>query len=409
MGELKAGVAKVDITPAAACWMEGYASRRKDGPQSTGVHDRLHARVLVVEGESGRAAIVSCDLCNLDPQTVDEVRELVCEPLTLAPERLMVVTTHNHAGPVTEYPHNGAPKTDVEWLAALPHRIACALARAAAGLRPARLGIVRGESHIGLNRQQMFDDGMVNLGKAPENPTDTEIIVACFDTPAGEPIARLVNFGCHNTSLGPRNSLISADYAGRAMSAIEDRLGGGAICTFINGGAGNVDPMHRVLGDAADPRVQEVADAFTTDVTEALGGEAAPVAGARVAGRFRDIALPRKTAGMEAGLGRFKRIRAQALRIGSLVVVGSPNEIVCEIAMNIKEQSPAAHTMVAAYCYNAIGAWHPGRDGVGGYIPTAAHYEDGGYEVRVSPYAPDAEVVFTREMVELADAMTEGS
>ena len=112
MGELKAGVAKVDITPVAPCWMEGYASRRKDGPQSTGVHDRLHARVLVVEGDGGRVAIVSCDLCNLDPQTVDDVRELACEPLELAPERLMVVTTHNHAGPVTEVPHNGAPKTD---------------------------------------------------------------------------------------------------------------------------------------------------------------------------------------------------------------------------------------------------------------------------------------------------------
>jgi hypothetical protein len=164
-----------------------------------------------------------------------------------------------------------------------------------------------------------------------------------------------------------------------------------------------------VLPDAADPRVQQVADTFTHDVLDALkdaGGE--PAASSAAGGAFGDLPLPRKLAGVEAGLGRLKLVRAQAIRIGDAVIVGAPNEIVCEIAMNIKKRSPASNTLVAGYCYNAVGPWHRGRDGSGGYICAASHFDQGGYEVRVSPYAPEAEEVFTRGMVQLVTRMLEG-
>ncbi len=406
MGELRIGAAKVDITPATSCWMAGYGSRYDNGPMSSGVYDRLHARALLAQGEGGTVGIVSCDLCFLDPDTANDVRALVCGPLDMPPEHLMIVTTHNHAGPVTDYPHGAAPKTNLEWLDCLTHKIAEALLLSWRGLRPARLGVLRGQSRIAMNRQQTFEDGSVSLGAAPEKPTDTEIIALVADATDGQPIARLINYNCHNTALGPRNSLLSGDYAGRAMTAVEAQIGAGVVCPFVNGGAGNADPYYRVLEDAADPRVQEVADTFTGDVLQTLAAAPAFRGSGSVAGAFRDIALPRKVSGVEAGLGRFKRIRAQAIRIGGVVIVGSPNEIVCEIALNIKRQSPAADTLIAGYCANAIGKWHPKRDGAGGYIPTAAHYDGGGYEVAVSPYAPEAEAVYTREMLALAGMVT---
>lgn len=408
MDELSIGAAKVDITPVTSCWMAGYGNRYENGPMSSGAYDRLHARAIVAEGEGGMAALVSCDLCFLDPDTVNDVRAIVGGPLAIPPEHLMAVATHTHAGPVTEYPHPNAPKTNLEWLDALAHKMAETVFLAAMRRRPAKIGVVRGESRIAMNRQQTFDDGSVSLGAAPEKPTDTEVIAVVADSADGQPIARLIHYNCHNTTLGPKNSLFSADYAGRAMSAVEAQVGGSVVCPFVNGGAGNADPYYRVLDDAADPRVQEVADTFTRDVLKTLASEPAFGADARVAGAFHDIALPRKLSGIEAGLGRFKRIRAQALRIGEVVLLGSPNEIVCEIAMSIKKRSPAANTLVAGYCANAIGPWHPRRDGVGGYIPAAAHYDTGGYEVQVSPYSREAEAIFTREMVKLARTILGG-
>jgi hypothetical protein len=321
----------------------------------------------------------------------------------MAPERLMLVATHTHAGPVSN-PHEPNGKCDLEWLHGLAHKIAEAILRAALRLRPAKVGVVRGVSKVAMNRQQTFEDGSVNLGAAPERPTDTEVIAVVVDSPDGRPIARIVNYNCHNTTLGPRNSRLSADYAGQAMSAVEAEIGQ-AVCAFVNGGAGNADPFHRVLDDADDPRAREVADTFTRDVRKTLAGDAAFGADARVAGAFHDIDLPRKLCGVEAGLGRFQRIRAQGLLIAQVLLVGSPNEVVCEIAGQIKKQSPVPQTLFASYCCNAVGPWHPGRDGVGGYLPAAAHYDFGGYEVRVSPYSAEAEAVYTRQVLQLADRL----
>lgn len=411
MANLEAGAAKVDITPAASCWMEGYGSRYENGPKSTGVHDPLHARAVVIEAADDTVALVSCDLCNLDPDTAEAARAIVCGPLDMPPEHVMVVTTHTHAGPVSNG-HDRHGKTDREWLECLAHRIAEAILLAALRIQPATVSVLRGESHVAMNRQQALADGMVQLGAAPEKPTDTELIVLAIDTAETlerVPIARLVNYNCHNTTLGPGNSLISGDYAGQAMSAIEDEIGGGVVCPFINGGSGNADPFHRVLPDANDPRVAEVAEAFAEDVRKTLSSaERAELGGDSVAGAFRDIDLPRKVAGVEAGLGRTKRIRAQGLRIGEALVLASPNEVVCEIMRNIKAHSPAPTTLTAGYCYNAAGPWHPARDGVGGYIPAAAHYDHGGYEVRVSPYSEKAEAVYVREMLALAAALHGG-
>ena len=55
--ELKAGVARVEITPPALMQMYGYANR-KCGP-ANGTHDPLFAQALVLEAGGSRLAIVT--------------------------------------------------------------------------------------------------------------------------------------------------------------------------------------------------------------------------------------------------------------------------------------------------------------------------------------------------------------
>src|SRR6266545_1909095 len=57
---LKAGVARVEITPSALMPMYGYANR-KCGP-AIGTHDPLYAKALVLEAGDSRIAIVTLDL-----------------------------------------------------------------------------------------------------------------------------------------------------------------------------------------------------------------------------------------------------------------------------------------------------------------------------------------------------------
>ena len=61
--ELKAGVARVEITPSTFMPMYGYANR-KCGP-ANGTHDPLTAKVLVLEAGDSRMALVTTDLGSL--------------------------------------------------------------------------------------------------------------------------------------------------------------------------------------------------------------------------------------------------------------------------------------------------------------------------------------------------------
>jgi len=73
-GTLRAGAAAVDITPLRLpVSMTGSFQDR----QATGVHDRLHARSLVLDDGETRIAIVVCDSC-LTPRDIhDEAKESV--------------------------------------------------------------------------------------------------------------------------------------------------------------------------------------------------------------------------------------------------------------------------------------------------------------------------------------------
>ena len=61
--ELKAGVARVEITPSTFMPMYGYANR-KCGP-ANGTHDPLTAKVLVLEAGDSRMALVTTYLGSL--------------------------------------------------------------------------------------------------------------------------------------------------------------------------------------------------------------------------------------------------------------------------------------------------------------------------------------------------------
>src|SRR5437879_2932026 len=71
---LKAGVAKVDITPPVGLRMWGYGNRKG---AATGVLDPLYARVLVLEAGEKRLALVALDLGRpFGPAAIARLREI---------------------------------------------------------------------------------------------------------------------------------------------------------------------------------------------------------------------------------------------------------------------------------------------------------------------------------------------
>ena len=64
------------------------------------------------------------------------------------------------------------------------------------------------------------------------------------------------------------------------------------------------------------------------------------------------------------------------MRIGDAVLVALPGEVFLEIGLAIKQQAGPEHVFVVAYSNNCEI----------GYIPTAAAFPEGGYEVDAAPY-----------------------
>ena len=104
---LKAGVAKVDITPPSGQRMWGFAARVSP---ATGTLDPLWARVLVLEVGERRLALVALDLGRpFGPGSLARLREGVKKSSGIS--YVLLVASHTHSGPVIkdEYPPGGTP------------------------------------------------------------------------------------------------------------------------------------------------------------------------------------------------------------------------------------------------------------------------------------------------------------
>jgi neutral ceramidase len=70
---LRAGAARVGITPPIGTWQGGFGARKHP---CEGMHDELYARAVVLEGEAdgSRVAIVAADLLGLEVRSAQRIR-----------------------------------------------------------------------------------------------------------------------------------------------------------------------------------------------------------------------------------------------------------------------------------------------------------------------------------------------
>lgn len=242
---LKAAVAKVEITPPPGVKMWGYGNRKSP---ATGTRDPLYARVLVLEADSKRLALVSLDLGRpFGAASIAKLRKAASEKSQI--DYVLVVATHTHSGPVVqdEYP-NGTPV----WEKAALDLIGGAISDATAHLAPARLGTGYGVAYIGHNRLRVNPDGTVswferNPTRVPTAPVDPTVSVLRVDTAEGKPLAVLVNYACHPVVFGPDNVEYSADYPAVTTQTVEKAFGGAPLCFFLQGAPGDINPYYAVI------------------------------------------------------------------------------------------------------------------------------------------------------------------
>jgi neutral ceramidase len=268
---LKAGVAKVDITPPSGERLWGYADRTG---AATGVLDPLWARALVLESEEKRLALVSVDLGRpFGPASLGRLRHRLGRSCGISCQ--VVAASHTHSAPVIKDEHPG--DVPPPWEAAALEKVATAVEKAHEHAEAARIGAGYGTVRIGHNRRQVNTEGSVtwvarNPEMRPTSPEDSTVSVLRVDTQSARPLAILVNYACHPVIFGSDNREYSADFPGVAASSVERAFGEQLVCLFLQGAAGDINPFHAVTPLANG------AVSWCSWTGERLGNEAARIA-----------------------------------------------------------------------------------------------------------------------------------
>ena len=439
MSGLKVGFAQVDYTPEVGLPMVGNF---RDDYASRGVHDSLCAHAMVFACGGRKAAVVSLDICILQRQNVAVIRQAVESQCDLAGENVLVAATHTHAGPATFRYGRVQNITDDE-INAFLRRAAVAVVEANANLADGALRFGKAaEDRVSFNRRIRCADGVtrpnwecVGTGNVAQalGPIDPDVLTLAVRRNGG-PAAAMVNFALHPAILAGDNWLYSADYAGYLCEAMAKIYGEGFLTAFFNGCCGNLN--HIDCTDATQGRgammAQRVGYMLATTAQQAISGDVR-VKGDAVAVSRETVRLPRvkisdeqhawsldtlekakanPRAGQVDGLPdehyamlyldlhevqhEDDQVEVMAVRVGDTALAGLPGEVFCEFGMEIKQRSPATHTMVLELA----------NDGIG-YLPTRNAFEEGGYEpsIGVSKYEPGAGEKLTDSALRQLDAL----
>lgn len=411
----RAGAAEVVISPPVGTPMAGYYSTRL----STGVHDDLHAKAVVMEAGGQRAALVACDLVAVPPSVIEEAREIIHGATGIPGGNVMISATHSHTGPLI--PDGGARAGayggDLEiakrYRAELPRKIAESVRLANAKLAPARVSFARGrEETVSFNRRFFMKDGTVgwNPGKLnpnivrPAGPIDPEMPVVLFESETGEPIATYVNFALHQDTVGGLEA--SADFA-YELSKVLGKVKGG-LTLFTQGTSGNInhidvkskDPQkghaeaarigtivageviktYARMTSASGSKLRLASRTVSLDPARLEPGDVEKAqafakqldSGATV--RFLDTVFAFKALDTAARAGKPLPAEVQVVALGDQIAwVGLPGEVFTELGTAIKRASPFPLTIVAELAHGPVT-----------YFPNEAAFDQGNYEVVTS-------------------------
>jgi hypothetical protein len=379
------GAAVIEVPVAVGTPMSGFAARTEP---STGVHDPLSVRALVVDD----VCWITIDVCGLDETTCLTIRQ--ASPLPT--DQVIVSATHTHSGPCSMPDRLG--QADPAFVEALCRAAVEACTRAA---NRQELCSVSMEAITGL--------GIAHNRRHPEAPIDPALQVMAFTTAAGSIAAWLAQFPCHPVVLGADNRLISADYQSFARQSLETDTPG-SVALFLTGAAGDVNTGHtaessytqggsptrtfaeaerigQALGKAgrvarwSAPRPAHPLVVLTATIELELEvlDEASPQAlaerwehraGGAAAGEQALLRMWSHWARAQVGTAELRWAgTVSVVRIADVLLVALPGEPFLAAAEEIQREFEIP-VIVAGY-----------SNGCPGYFPSAAEYDHGGYEV----------------------------
>ena len=265
-----AGFATTDITPPVGWRRAGNYTEFI----STGVHDPLFAKAMVLSQGKTTVAFVGNDLCSVPRELTDRARKRASEKTGIPFANIVITATHTHGGPeyygpLRDFLHaralkeNGGkdPREPIDYHALLVERWAEVIVKAHAARQPVTLSVVVPQQEgMAFNRRFLMKDGSTgwNPGKLnpnifrPLGPTDPDLpFVLVRDAATDKPLGSLTVFAMHTAIYG--GAPFGACYPGHLQTHLRRLLDApGFISIFGEGCAGDINHI-----DVSSPDPQD--------------------------------------------------------------------------------------------------------------------------------------------------------
>jgi hypothetical protein len=464
MLELSAGTGRSDITPTPGTPQGGWGAQTHQ--RGLGSDLPLYATALVLRDASQTVAIIDVDSIGFDPEWTRRILDATASLTGLPLENIRFSCTHTHSGPNTFRIPMITEGRDMilAYLNGLPLQIGGAVWQAMQNLQPVRVGAAVGSCDFNMNRRQLLPDGRIVVGRNPEGPVDRTVRVVRLDGLDEQPVATIVHYACHPTTVGWDAKVNTPDYPGMAKRIVEEQLGG--TCLFLQGATGNIGPRMGFTGDLAiyrrfgkllgleasklalgigtlprEPKLVGLQESGTTiALFEDVPTEPPP---AKLGVQSRFLPLPLKTfpppedAEPEAAALREKL--ATLRREGTEVEIRAATAMATQAGMRADRArqyhgrthidwqlqciriGPVALVCIPGEPFIEIGQEIAARspfphtlfsgysNGGFSYLPVREAYPAGGYEVETSPFAPGAAEIVVEESLRMLHELWSGA
>ncbi len=226
--QLWAGVGRADITNMQA------------GP----VNDRLYVKALVLKNGTTTAAIVTVDavaiaeIGSIGNDYLAKVRSQIEKELNIQPANVLINASHCHGVVCPDVDQRTVQAVTEAWQSMVPVKVGTGVGHEDRIMENRRLRLKNGQEADVRHAYSLPPDEEV----AEVGPVDPEIGLLRLDRKDGRTLAVVYNFACHPIQ-GVPNGGNTADLTGFASQVIEDNLGDGTIALFLQGCAGDINPV----------------------------------------------------------------------------------------------------------------------------------------------------------------------
>ena len=444
---MKTGFSKICINPPYGAPICGYYEERF----TKGILDDLFVRAVAFDDGERRALVMTLDLCELTADYCDRFRDAVARGTGIARDAIHISLSHTHTGPVIGGDFATGVRSSVAYDEFLTTSIRDAAIYALSDLAESKFSFAETEAKgISFVRRYRMKDGSVatNPGVLNENidhplgkPNESLKIVKIEREGADDIL--LVNFGTHADSVG--GEYISNDYIGKTCEYLETALPGTKV-VFLLGAQGdvnhvNVNPtpeqaaLSKIDFDGVPRGIKhaEYMGRVIAGATLAVYSITRPIVADKISYASKEVSLPshqendkleearrirdlyeagrahelpfegmylttalaeaRRIVKLENGPESFGFLLS-ALKIGEMVFAGIGGEPFTEISERISKDSPFKTTIFTCL-----------TNTFGGYIPTRAAYDEGGYEAVDSELKPGCDDIIVEGMLELLGSL----